>query len=80
MQAALAEMNIDDLTHDAEEDVDFVIKGMFLLGNYIIDTCKHAYDIQLTRKMRLNPISQVLKRRKEQMKRLAKKLWKKRNV
>ena len=31
MEAALAEMSIDDLMQDVEEDVDFISKGMFCL-------------------------------------------------
>jgi hypothetical protein len=31
MEAALAEMSVDDLMQDVEEDVDFVSKGMLII-------------------------------------------------
>ena len=31
MEAALAEMSIDDLMQDVEEDVDFISKGVFFI-------------------------------------------------
>lgn len=46
MQAALAEMSIDDLTHDAEEDVDFVVKGMlFSLEITSWTPYQHTYEV-----------------------------------
>lgn len=36
MEAALAEMTVDDLMQDVEEDVDFVSKGTFNLSATVL--------------------------------------------